>query len=424
MRIDRLKIRNFNGFESFEIEFDPHFNLLVGDNASGKTSVLDALTILLESWVRGIDGDEKGGGIRPGYIRVVPHTYSDSPRFERQLPVRIEVVGLSQGSPLTWARQRNRRLGGTSYLEARGMAEAANEAARAVRDGSPIILPLVVSYGAERLWDESPARLSRRKTEPKNGKPSRLDGYKDCLDFGIQETVLVDWIRSQALDSFQLGKKTLALQVTERAIISCIEGAKAVTYSASEKEPAFDLDTFGWQLLSNLSHGQRIMATMVGELARRAALLNPELGIDVLGKTPGVVVIDELDLHLHPKWQRRIIHDLKRTFPLVQFIATSHSPQLIGEALPSEIRILADGKAYTTEHSFGLDSSRILEEIQGASRRSPRVDSWIHEIAVAIDRDKFDDARKLIQTLEELVGSDDPEVTRPRSVMRFMEAPL
>ncbi|MGD0830564.1 MAG: AAA family ATPase, partial [Terracidiphilus sp.] len=136
------------------------------------------------------------------------------------------------------------------------------------------------------------------------------------------------------------------------------------------------------------------------------------------------VLIDELDLHLHPIWQRRIIHDLKRTFPLVQFITTTHSPQLIGETLPSEICILADGKAYATDHSFGLDSSRVLEEIQGASRRSPIVESDIHEIALAMDADKFDEARRLILDLESKVGPDDSEVTRPRSLMKFMEAPL
>jgi predicted ATP-binding protein involved in virulence len=397
--------------------------LLVGDNGSGKTSVLDALTILLECWVRGIDRVDKGGGISPAYIRAVPRVHQDSTSFERQLPVRIEAAGFVQGIQLNWARQRNHERGGTSYMEAKVMGDAAQRAAIAVRDGSPVVLPLIESYGAERLWTESPTRAPRRKSENKNDKPSRLDGYKDCLDFGIQETILVDWIRAQVLDGFQLGKKTIALKVAERAITACIEGGKALIYSEREKELAFELDTVGWQLLPNLSAGQRIMATMIGELARRAACLNPDLGTEVLEKTPGVVLIDELDLHLHPRWQRRIIHDLKRTFPLVQFIATTHSPQLIGEALPNEIRILSDGKSYSAHHSLGLDSSRVLEEIQGASRRSSEAEALIHRIALAIDEEKFDDAKGLIVDLEKMVGPEDAEVTRPRSLLKFMEAP-
>jgi predicted ATP-binding protein involved in virulence len=166
------------------------------------------------------------------------------------------------------------------------------------------------------------------------------------------------------------------------------------------------------------------MATMIGELARRAALLNPNLGEEVLEETPGVVLIDELDLHLHPKWQRRIIHDLKRTFPQVQFIATTHSPQLIGEARPHEVRILEEGKVYSPPHSFGLDSSRVLGEIQGASERDPEIESRIHRIAEVIDAERFDEARQLISSLEEQIGKDDAEIVRARSLINFMEAPI
>ncbi len=81
MRIDRLKIQNFKGFESFEIKLDPHFNLLVGDNASGKTSVLDAVSILLDSWVLGIKGNEKGGGIGSKQAHLVESVHADGPSF-------------------------------------------------------------------------------------------------------------------------------------------------------------------------------------------------------------------------------------------------------------------------------------------------------------------------------------------------------
>jgi predicted ATP-binding protein involved in virulence len=183
------------------------------------------------------------------------------------------------------------------------------------------------------------------------------------------------------------------------------------------------MENTGRQFFRNLSDGQRIMLSLIGDLVRRASYLNPDFGDQVLEQTPGVVLIDELDLHLHPKWQRRIIDDLKRTFPSVQFITTTHSPQLIGEALPTEIRVLENGKAYSTDHSLGLDSSRVLEEIQGVGRRSTRAESLIHDIAKSLDNDRFDDARKLILDLEQMVGSDDIEVTRPRSLIKFMEAP-
>jgi len=81
-------------------------------------------------------------------------------------------------------------------------------------------------------------------------------------------------------------------------------------------------------------------------------------------------MVDELDLHLHPKWQGRVIADLKRTFPSLQFITTTHSPQLIGEAQPEEITLLDGGQATAPPRSFGIDSSRVLEDVMGANSRN------------------------------------------------------
>ena len=93
MRVDRLTIQNFNGFESCEIAFNPHFNLLVGDNASGKSTVLDAIAILLDCWVGSIKSEKKGVGIHPDFVRVEARSYQDSYAFERKLPVRLEAFG-------------------------------------------------------------------------------------------------------------------------------------------------------------------------------------------------------------------------------------------------------------------------------------------------------------------------------------------
>ena len=84
------------------------------------------------------------------------------------------------------------------------------------------------------------------------------------------------------------------------------------------------------------------------------------------------MLIDEIDLHLHPKWQRQIVHKLTEVFPRCQFITTTHSPQVIGEVEHDRIQIIANGEVYSPTHSFGVDSSRLLEEITGSTgARSP-----------------------------------------------------
>ena len=421
MQIDQLTIKNFNGFEHREFKFNSHFNLLVGDNAAGKTSVLDALAVSVGSWFLGIRGFEKSPGIDADEVRVVAHKHLDSYTFEKQFPARIDCSGLVLGKSVSWVRELQREGGRTTGVDAKAVSDAARDAERRVRAGEDVTLPLICSYGTERLWFEK----SHHQPKPEGGGtsqgPSRLDGYRDCFDFTIQETALIGWIRDQATASPQLGKDPIALDVVRGSIEKCVEGAKSVYYDGRYKDLVVVMDD-GPQLFKNLSDGQRIMLTLVGDLARRAVTLNPHMGAAALRDTPGIVLVDELDLHLHPRWQRRVIHDLKATFPALQFITTTHSPQLIGEALPEEIRVLDEGGSTTPPRSFGIDSSRVLEEVMGAKSRNDSVDDLLSRLSKSIDDEDFNSAARLLTEVEAKLGPNDPEVTRARALMTFLES--
>jgi predicted ATP-binding protein involved in virulence len=284
-----------------------------------------------------------------------------------------------------------------------------------------VTLPLVCTYGTERLWWETPQRERASKKEPVKQYPSRFDGYRNCTAFEIQETDLLTWIRAEVSASQQRRGETTALTVIKAAIVDCVEDAKDVYYDERYKELIVVMKTTGPQMFSNLSDGQRVMLTLIGDLARRALTLNPHLEKDVLKLTPGVVSIDELDLHLHPRWQRRVIHDLKRTFPMIQFIATTHSPQLVGEALPHEIRILDKGAAFTPPRSFGIDSSRILEEVMHVPRRTEQTDKLLSRMASEIEKEQLDNARKTLAEVEQTLGKDDPEVTGANTLIDLLD---
>ena len=422
MRIDHLAIENFNGFAHRTFSFNPHFNLLVGDNATGKSSLLDALAVAVGSWFLGLRGFERSPGIRPDQVRVDAHPHLDSFTFEKQFPSRIECSGVVMGQQITWAREIQREGSRTTAVLAKAIRDAAGEADRRVRAREEITLPLICTYGTERLWFER----GHRKVEPgrprrKPSKPSRLDGYRDCFDFTIQETALIDWIRDQTTASLPLGRDNVALVVVKKAVVGCVEKAKSLYYDGRYDDLVVFLEDEP-HLFQNLSDGQRIVLTLVGDLARRAAILNPHLADAALRDTPGVVMVDELDLHLHPKWQRRVIHDLKDTFPSLQFITTTHSPQLVGEAQPQEIMLLDGDEAATPPRSFGIDSSRVLEEVMGASSRNPSVDDLLTRLFRSIDDERFDAARSLLAEVETKLGSDDPEVTRARALMTFLES--
>jgi len=322
---------------------------------------------------------------------------------------------------IRWARELKHADGRTTTSGAKSISEVAADAEKQVRAGENVTLPLICSYGTERLWYEKTRSAGREDTAPARRKPSRLNGYRDCFDFTIQETSLVNWIRDQTTASLQLQKDTIALSLVKRAITACVENAFSIYYDGRYEGLVVSSAT-GPQLLSNLSDGQLILLTLVGDLAKRIAILNPHLAHEALKLTPGVVTIDELDLHLHPKWQRRIIHDLKNTFPSLQFIATTHSPQLIGEAKPEEIRLLDDGQTTTPPRSFGVDSSRVLEEVMSTPSRNDAVQKLLDRLFRSIDAEDFDRARSLLSEVEAQLGSDDPEVVRARSLMTFLQS--
>jgi predicted ATP-binding protein involved in virulence len=412
MRIDHLAVQNFCGFESREFSLNPQFNLLVGDNATGKTSILDALSIAVDTWFLGIKGTEKAGGIDLSQVRVEPHVYQDSVSFEKQFPSRIQTRGHVVGLDIGWARELRREKGKTTSVEARDLIAAASEADRKVRAREEISLPLICSYGTERLWFES-RHHSKNKIRQDSSKqlPSRFDGYRDCNFFEIQETALLDWVRAEVSVSQQRQSETIALGVMKGAISGCVEGATSLYYDERYKDLIVVLDSIGHQMFRNLSDGLRIMLTLVGDLARRAVALNPQLGKSVLEKTSGIVLIDELDLHLHPKWQRHVIRDLKRTFPAIQFIATTHSPQLIGEAEPWEVIQLDSQQPPNPAQSFGMDSNWILKHVMGADERDKDVRREFEEIDRFIAGLKFEEAQGAINKLRNVIGNH-PDLVR------------
>jgi predicted ATP-binding protein involved in virulence len=168
-----------------------------------------------------------------------------------------------------------------------------------------------------------------------------------------------------------------------------------------------------------LSDGERGTLALVLDLTRRLAQANPEM-TNPAAEAEAVVLIDEIDLHLHPKWQRQIVRNLTTAFPHCQFIATTHSPQVIGEVEHDRIQIIADGRVYSPTHSLGVDSSRVLEEIMDASSRNADLTDRLAAVSQAIGAQQFDRARELLAKLDEHEGAG-PDVIRLRTLLDFME---
>jgi predicted ATP-binding protein involved in virulence len=435
MRIDRLHIENFKKFARQSFELHPQFTLLVGENGSGKTSVLDALAVAAGVWL--VEAPDtmlynSGRNILPTEIRLEPERRGDRVQFPERRPVVVRATGvIGEKENVSWTRQVREGGKRTSNVEAKQALAHVKEIYARDGAGEHVLCPVLAYYGAGRAWLPSNERIP--KDAKSNGPARRWAAFYDCFNERIRFAELQKWFLGESVErGNRAGKWRPGFEAVRRAVLRCVPGSDDVWFSTDRGQIVLSIGGNA-QPFDNLSAGQRMMLALIADLAIKAVtqnafLLPPdELGPEneplprVLRETPGVVLIDELDVHLHPKWQRRVATDLKETFPGIQFVCTSHSPQVIGEVKPKEVRLLDDGVT-TPSRSFGIDSSRVLEELMDAKSRNDSVEELLRNLFGLIDKEDFVGARNLLLEVEARLGPDDPEVTRARTLMTFLES--
>ena len=409
MKINKLRVENFRGFSEISFEFHPSFNLLVGENASGKTSVLDALSVAAGSWFLGIGGHDTRH-IQDGDIRRMSVRGGETTTLEPQFPVVVEAEGMIEGfshgkDPIRWSRNIEKSGGRTQYKKAGAIKKMASEAESKVQRGENILLPLIAYYGAGRLWVAA-KDMEGGETDKVAPPPSRLDGYKTSIDPRISFSSLFRWLANEKYVALERTSERQVFRIVKEAMRSCMEGCINLDYEVAEKTLIVTMERGERLPYHLLSDGQRSMLALVADIAIKAAVLNPQLEDLVLSETDGIVLIDELDLHLHPRWQRHVVSDLKRTFPKIQFFASSHSPQVIGETPHDEIILLRkDGTWSRPDSSIGLHANEVLREIMGAEIVNAEAAKEFSTIASLIDSGEFETAEERISAYRARMGS-------------------
>ena len=363
-------------------------------------------------------------------IREVPGLDENRERqFLDTGEVAISANGAVSGRPQRFWVRRKRGKKSRTVDVASGDITTDIESVISGRNEGREPLPLLAYYGAGRAWLPS----NEREFPELSGdlKARRADGYYDCLNERIRVKDILKWFVLQAAARDEEGKFAPAFEAVRIALNRGIPGVDEIYWNRFKREVVVSIRGVA-QPFSNLSDGQRTMAATLADMAIRAVTLNPHLLGDgngqmhpeeVLKQTPGVVLIDEVDLHLHPDWQRSVVGDLLKTFPKVQFICSSHSPQVFGE-LPKDqilVRSPKSGGWHHPNRSLGIDSSRILDEEMDASSANSDYLRKKGELAEVIDREDFTKAEALIHSLAETVGEDDPDITRARTLISFLQ---
>jgi len=301
------------------------------------------------------------------------------------------------------------------------------------RAGEQVVCPVLAYYGAGRAW--LPSNQQRPEETTLQGPARRWAAFYDCFNERIRTADLNVWFRREVTASAsRKGRMRPGFEVVCRAALQCIEGADDVRFDSDRDQIVLSIGGES-QPFDNLSAGQRMMLALVVDLAIKVVTQNAhllpadELGPDdaplarVLQKTPGIVLIDELDVHLHPRWQRLVATQLKATFPAIQFVCTSHSPQVIGELSREEVRMLSPLGVKLPSVARGADSNWILDHVMsGSTSQSAPATVLQREAEDAIDSGDLLTARTKLHALRQLLNGVTGELVRLESCLATLEA--
>ncbi len=428
MKLKKIRITNYRCFKEVDIDFDEHATLIVGKNGAGKTAILDAVAVAVSAFLLEIDGGVSRS-ISKDDARYEFHDLDGTVDPQHQFPVSVESIGdCLDNHDVKWVRSLNSESGKTTVKEARKLTNISKDAQqRIMRGDKSLILPLISYYGTGRLYAQ--------KKEKKNIKSltefKRQVGYVDCMAAESNEKLMLNWFQIQTLKSLQeqqrtgIVEKPLLLKTVESAICKCFERISG----SKNADIVFDLDTHRLVLnfesadgslrkfaMDEMSDGYKNTLSMIGDIAYRMAVLNPMLGDRVLEETSGVVVIDEIDLHLHPHWQQSILNDLNEIFPKIQFIVSSHAPAVINSVVKEQIRILDNGEIYMpVAQTYGRDANSILREVMKVAERPTDIKQRMNLFYSYMDQNNYKAADKVLTEIEAIVGTTDPDIAAART---------
>lgn len=430
LTLEALTLTNFKSFSHCELTLDPQFTLLIGANASGKTAILDGIAVALSNVLAGIKEIPRSSlrQIRVEDVRVVKREHKSG--YSELIHLGKSVIN----ARLRLAEQHSSLFGKDASVRSEfesGYAESfwvsdhliqsmVKSWIANVQQGKDYSLPLIAYYGTGRLWRQKRQKKSRN-AELEMDAYQRWDGYLDCLASASNLAILQEWMRRLTYGEIQRRKPIEQLRAVERAVKISLSNPARPT----EKVERFYYDISAGELrvefadgrllpLNELSDGYRTFISMVADMAWRAVVLNPHMGESAAERVSGIVLIDELDLHLHPTWQRRVITDLCRTFPLVQFVATSHSPQILASLKRTQVRKLSiEGTVEPVGYVEGRDSNSVLYEM-GDQERAPEWAEKLHRAYQWLEEKRCDEVKALVRELEDSLGETDTELVRLR----------
>lgn len=419
MYIKAVDIKNFKGITGLKMDFQSGFNLIKGENGKGKTSVLEAIAVGLGGYIEGIDGVPKRN-ISKDEIR---YTYALSGEGScnqiPNMPVEIQLQTVIDGTEYCWSRKKNSINAPKSTVQPRDIVMLAEK----MSASNDTELPILRYQGAERILSQKHDKLENIFSK----KYIRTVGYIDALKGTPDIKLIRNWCLKMELVAFQKKNKVAEYEAVKKAISDFMQymnpGRRFEVFYDSQLEEIMYKDEETILPVYNLSAGYQSLIWIAFDIAYRMCVLNPGKK-ECITETKGIVLIDEIDMHLHPKWQWRIIDALTTVFPNVQFIASTHAPILFASA--KEIWIIdidADTVLYSKSH-YGIDINTALKEYQETGEMAEAVKIQVDKFLDALDDENYEMAQNILDGLEQETAPEHPILLNLRTRLEIETMPL
>ncbi len=432
MKIKNLNIENIGRFKNLNVGFTNDENsitnhiILIGNNGSGKTTIMESVALSL-SWFVSRIKSEKGNGSQINEIKI-----NNNSNFGN-IKIEIEDNNQEYKWTISKAKKGKKNDSPTNLDELNKLVDIYRESYSIDNNYS---FPLLTYYDANRGVLDIPLRIrTKHNFEQLNGYDNSLKGIVDYRTFfewfrereDIENEEKVNMLKTlsyiSSIDtSFieNLNKVSdVQLNSVRIALTTFLPEFKNIRV---ERKPRIHLavDKDGEHLnLEQLSQGEKLTMAMVGDIARRLAILNPNLENPLLGR--GIVIIDEAELHMHPKWQRSFIYRLNKTFPNCQFIYTTHSPLLVSDFKDILCYSLSDGELIPLNQLFGLDVNQVLLDAMDTDVRNSEIQELVDNFREAISRKDVNRAARYYANISRLLPDNHIELVKSRLLLKKIE---
>lgn len=431
MKIETLNLYNFRCFEEFKISLNKDLNVFVGINGSGKTAILDAIALALSPILTYLP-DLKGMDFKDTDFQVI----KEKDLFGSNTFKKAPFIGyqIKSNNNLKWDKYKNSSIASDVELlvdlkkNRSGIKQLQDYIKGIIEKEIKNIefnLPIFVYYGTNRAVLDIPySRKGFSKTY------NRFHALKNCLEGRnrFRSSFNIFYILQQKEREKQSILKSFEYELPElkairKAIVTMIPEFSNPRISVSPIR--FFVTQKRWDSeveleLEQLSDGYKNLLALVMDLAIRMVEANPHLENPL--EAEAIALIDEIELHLHPSWQIRVIQDLQKTFPKTQFILTTHSPQILYNIKKENIFVL-DNFQVNKENPFayGREVNSILWDFFDTPYRLEDIKEEIDKIYTLVDDNKKAEAMESLNSLKEKIGDNDPEIQKLMGYIDFLE---